>query len=215
LEVGGEDNLGMRRSLLAGARSSRLNHRIGIVWIALSLLARPLSAQGVAANYVLRPFDTIHVVVFEEPDLERQVQLSQESTVTLPLIGQVALNGKTIAQAEKLIHNLYDKDYLVDPQITVTVVTYSTQAVNVLGSVDKAGEVDIPPDRPLTLLQAIAQAGGFNRLADRKHIKLSRVGADGKTTTSTINADEIIQSETSDQWVLQKSDVIFVPEKLL
>lgn len=172
--------------------------------------------EGVAAaNYTLRPFDTIHVVVFQEPDLERQLQLSEESTVTLPLIGQVNLKGKTVAQAEKLIHDLYDRDYLVNPQITVTVVTYSTQAVNVLGSVERAGEVDIPPDRPLTLLQAIAQAGGFSRLADRKHVKLTRVGADGKTTTSTINADEIIQSETSDQWVLQKSDVIFVPEKLL
>jgi polysaccharide export outer membrane protein len=67
----------------------------------------------------------------------------------------------------------------------------------------------------LKLLDAIAHAGGFNRLADRKRIKLSRTGADGKTATFTINADDIIQSTSKDQWPLQKADVIYVPESLL
>jgi len=85
----------------------------------------------------------------------------------------------------------------------------------VLGSVDKPGAVVIQPDRPLNLIDSITQAGGFTRLADRKHVKLTRENEDGKTTTTVINADEIIQSTSADQWVLQKGDVIFVPERIL
>jgi len=60
-----------------------------------------------------------------------------------------------------------------------------------------------------------ALAPPLTRLADRKRVKLSREGPDGKTSTTVINADEIIQSQSADQWVLQKGDVIFVPERIL
>jgi polysaccharide export outer membrane protein len=166
-------------------------------------------------DYVLQPFDMIQIVVFQEPDLERQVRLSQESSVTLPLIGAVNLRDKTIREAQNLIRDLYDRDYLVNPQINITVTEYSKVTVNVLGSVDKPGAVPIQPDRPLNLIDAITQAGGFTRLADRKRIKLTRQTADGKTTTTVINADEIIQSTSEDQWILQKGDVLYVPERLL
>jgi len=172
----------------------------------------PSSNQG---DYVLQPFDVIQVVVFQEPDLERQVRLSQEATITLPLIGAVNLKGENVRQAQNLIRDLYDHDYLVNPQINISVVEYSKVTVNVLGSVDKPGPVQIPPDRPLNLIDAVTQAGGFTRLADRKRVKLSREGPDGKTSTTVINADEIIQSQSADQWVLQKGDVIFVPERIL
>ena len=168
-----------------------------------------------ASDYVLQPFDLIQIVIFQEPNLERQVRLSQESIVSLPLIGPVDLKQKTVRDAQALIRDLYNRDYLVNPQINITVLEYSKVAVNVLGSVNNPGTVVIPPDRGLKLLEAIAQVGGFSRLADRKHVKLSRTDAEGKTSTFTINADDIIQSTSGDNWPLQKSDVIFVPEKLL
>jgi len=179
-----------------------------------SLQVAPVGAST-QADYVLQPFDLIQVVVFQEPDLERQVRLSQESTITLPLIGAVNLSAKTVREAQNLIRDLYDRDYLVNPQINITVTEYSKVTVNVIGSVDKPGTVVIPPDRPLNLIDAITQAGGFTRLADRKRVKITRLGEDGKTTTAVINADEIIQSQSVDQWVLQKGDVIFVPERIL
>jgi len=168
-----------------------------------------------ASDYVLQPFDLIQIVIFQEPNLERQVRLSQESIVSLPLIGPVDLKQKTVRDAQALIRDLYNRDYLVNPQINITVLEYSKVAVNVLGSVNNPVTVVIPPDRGLMLLEAIAQVGGFSRLADRKHVKLSRTDAEGKTSTFTINADDIIQSTSGDNWPLQKSDVIFVPEKLL
>jgi polysaccharide biosynthesis/export protein len=166
-------------------------------------------------DYVLQPYDLVRVVVFQEPDLEREVRLSPDTTITLPLIQTVDLKGKTVREAQAIIRDLYDRDYLVNPQINITVLEYAKVSVNVLGSVNQPGSVVIPPDQGLNLLDAIAHAGGFSRLADRKSIKLSRTAADGKTTTYVINADDIIQSKSEDSWSLQKGDVIYVPEKLL
>jgi polysaccharide export outer membrane protein len=167
------------------------------------------------ADYVLQPYDLIQVVVFQEPDLARDVRLSQDSTINLPLIGTVDLAGKTVRTAQEAIRSLYDRDYLVNPQINVTVTEYAKQTVNVLGSVNTPGAISIPPEQPLKLLDAITRAGGFTRLADRKRIKLTRLNGDGKTSTTVINADDIIQSNTADTWVLSKGDVIYVPERIL
>lgn len=166
------------------------------------------------ADYVLQPSDLLHVLVFQEDDLQRDVRISQEYSITLPLIGQVNLKGKTLRESEELIRSRYDQDFLVQPQVTVTVTEYAKTSVNVLGSVGQAGSVVFTPERPMTLLDAIARAGGFTRLADRKHVSLSRT-VDGKVEKYTINADDLIQGAAKQSWILIKDDVIYVPEKLL
>jgi len=172
-------------------------------------------AALVSPDYVLQPYDLIQVVVFQELDLDREVRLAQDGTISLPLIGSIDLTGKTVREAQDIVRRLYDKDYLVNPQINITVKEYAKETVNVMGAVNKPGAIDIPQDQPLRLLDAITRAEGFNRLADRKHVKLTRPGVDGKTTTIVINADDIIQSNSTDTWILLKGDVIFVPERIL
>lgn len=175
-----------------------------------------LAATSGQAEHILQPLDLIKLEVFQEPDMERQVRLSQECTVTLPLIDTVSLKGKTLQEAQEVIRALYDRDFLVNPQINLTLMESAKHDVKVLGQVDKAGAVDIPADRPLKLLDAIALAGGFTRLADRKHVTLTRANPDGTTSTFEINADNILQSKnSSDPWELRESDVIFVPERIL
>jgi polysaccharide export outer membrane protein len=177
-----------------------------------------LSSQpklDVRANYVLQPSDIIKVQVFQEDDLTREVRLSQESTISLPMINTVDLKGKTLAEAQELVRSLYDRDYLVNPQVTIIIIDYSKRSVNVLGSVNTPGVILFPQETGLTLLDAIARAGGFSRLADKKHVRLTRVTADGDTKNYTINADEIMRGATSESWVLLKDDVISVPERVL
>ena len=188
---------------------------VGIAFAGDPAAAATVEPSPNRPDYVLQPYDLIKVEVFQELDLEREVSLSQESRVTLPLIGTVDLKGKTLGQAQTLIHDLYDKDYLVNPQINIRVIEYSKETVTVLGAVNKSGSVIIPPAETLKLLDAIGLAEGFSRVADRRHVKLTRMSDDGKTTTTVINADDIIQSTSADQWVLQRGDVIYVPEKIL
>ncbi len=174
------------------------------------------SSAAASEEYVLQPLDQIKIEVFQEPDLTRELRLSQDGAVTLPLIGTVNLKGKSVLQAETLIRVLYDRDYLVNPQINLSVLEYAKRSVDVLGAVGQAGTIDIPPEQPLNLLGAVARAGGFTRLADRRKVKLSR-SEDGKTVTYEINADNIIESKSDSEnsWILRAGDVIFVPERLL
>jgi len=165
-------------------------------------------------DYILQRLDLLRVQIFQEDELTREVRISQEYTITLPLIGTINLEGKSVRQTQELIRELYDRDYLVNPQVNVSVIDYAKRSVNVLGSVNSPGVVLFPQEEGMTMLDAITRVGGFNRLADRKHVKLTRT-VDGKTSTYIINADEIIQGSAKESWTLVQDDVIFVPERIL
>lgn len=169
----------------------------------------------VTVDYVLQPLDLIRILVFQEPDLERQVRISQEYTINLPLIGQVDLTGRSVRQAEELIRQLYDRDFLRNPQITITVIEYTPRTVQVLGAVNQPGSIAFTPEQQMGLVEAIARAGGQARIADLKRVRLSRAKPDGTTETVTINVDDIMKGGSNDRWLLQKGDVIFVPERIL
>lgn len=168
------------------------------------------------ADYVLQPEDQLRVNVFQEEDINKQgeVTISQESSITLPLIGTVSLKGLTARQAEDKIRALYDKDYLVNPQVTVTVQKYAERSVNVFGSVKEAGRILFPPERGLTLLDAISGAKGHDRLASLKAVKLTRKLPNGDTVTETIDVDAIIKDGRKDI-PLQPGDQIYIPERIL
>jgi polysaccharide biosynthesis/export protein len=166
-------------------------------------------------DYVLQPSDLIRVQVFQEEDLNREVRISQENSVTLPLIGTLDLTGKTARQAEELIRSLYERDFLVHPQVNLIVLEYVPRNVFVLGSVGTPGVVLFPREQGLTLLDAISRAGSFNRLADKKHVTLKRATADGKSETYTINAEDLSKGNTTETWPLLPNDVITVPERIL
>jgi polysaccharide export outer membrane protein len=166
-------------------------------------------------DYVLQPSDLLNVQVFQEENLKRDVRVSQEYSITLPLIGKVDVKGLSLRQAEELIRQLYDRDYLVNPQVNVVVVEYAKRSVNVIGQVNQPGAVLFPQEQGLTLLDAISRAGGFSRLANRSQVKLTRTNADGKTDTYIINADDLIKGTSSNSWPLLVNDIVFVPERIL
>lgn len=166
-------------------------------------------------DYVLQPLDLIRILVFQEPDLERQVRISQEYTVNLPLIGSVDLTGKSVRQAEELVRGLYDRDYLRNPQITITVLEYTPRTVQVLGAVNQPGSIAFTPEQQMNLVEAIARAGGHARIADLRRVRLSRAKPDGATETVIVNVDDIMKGVNNDRWILQKGDVIYVPERIL
>lgn len=182
------------------------------------LSALMLSGQQrptVALDYVLQPSDVLSIQVFQEENLKREVRVSQEYSITLPLIGKVDLKGKTLRQAEEHIRQLYDKDFLVNPQVNVVVLEYVKRTVNVIGQVNQPGAVLFPDEKGLTLLDAISRAGGFSRLANRSQVKLTRTKSDGKSETYIINADDLLKAGSSNSWELLPNDIVFVPERIL
>ena len=202
---------------------SAFSLRSGLLAAALLAAALPparadASADGNAddsrLSYELQPLDIIKVQIFQEPDLDREVRISLDHSVVLPLIGKVDLTNKTVRDAEKLVTDLYNRDYLVNPQINITVAEYAPRTLNVLGAVNTPGSVQIPPEQHLTLLDAIARAGGFSRLANRNKVSLTRELPGGKTENFSIDVDKLLSGGAA-QWAVQNGDVIFVPERVL
>jgi len=180
----------------------------------------PLQAEGAVPaaavmDYILQPSDLLNVQIFQEENLKRDVRVSQEYSITLPLIGKVDLKGKSLRQAEELIRVLYDRDFLVNPQVNVVVTEYAKRSVNVIGQVNQPGAVLFPQEQGLTLLDAISRAGGFSRLANRSQVKLTRTNPDGKSETYIINADDLIKGNSSNSWQMLANDIVFVPERIL
>lgn len=174
----------------------------------------PVPAPIEATDYVMQPSDLIRVLIFQEPDLLREVRITQEYTITLPLIGTIDLRDRTVRQAEEIIRALYDKDYLVNPQVNLTVLEYTQRTVQVVGAVNQPGAVVFPPEQKMGLVEAIARAGGQSRIADLKRVRLTRTGG-GKTENFIINVDDLMKGASGAQWLLLKGDVVFVPERLL
>jgi polysaccharide export outer membrane protein len=193
---------------------------IGVVcslMIALPLAAvetKPTAAPA-PQDYLLQPSDLLNVKVFQEENLTRDVRVSQEYSITLPLIGKVDVKGKSLRQMEDTVRELYARDYLVNPQVNIVVIEYAKRSVNVIGQVNQPGAVLFPQEQGLTLLDAISRAGGFTRLANRNQVKLTRTNADGKAETFIIDVDDLIKGKSSSSWPLLVNDIVFVPERIL
>ena len=182
---------------------------------ATTIVSPELPAAGPStADYMLRPSDILQIKVFQEEDLTREVSVSREFAISLPLIGTVDVKNRSVRQAEEMIRQLYDRDYLVNPQVTVIVLKYAERAVNVIGQVNAPQAVPFPAERGLTLLEAIARAGGFNRLADRSKVKITRTDDKGVSNTINVNAEKLLESQSANLWSLQVDDVVFVPERV-
>ncbi len=214
------------------ARLSRVLHVAAIISICLPSFAasptdRSLTKESARLNsgatspsddYVLQPQDVLRIYIFQHDDLNKQseaVSISQEHSINLPLIKTVNLKGRTVRQAEELIRAAYDKDFLVNPQVSVNVLKYAERSVNVGGAVNSAGRIMFPQERGLSIVDAIALAGGPSRIADLKRVKLTRRNADGETTTEEVNVDSMWKGGGRGAIQLQKDDNIFVPERIL
>lgn len=203
----------------SGATKRLLSRPRGLpVFLVFVLLLLPVWAAGAPASakdYTLEPGDVVAVKVFQEPDLDRELRVSQEGDLYFPLIGKVVAVGRTLAEVEQTVRDAYDRDFLVNPQINIVILKYQIRTVNVLGAVNQPQAVEYPPEQRLTILDAISRAGGFNRLADRRRVRLTRTLPDGRVENSVINTDELMSGVAKDPLVLKKDDVVFVPERVL
>ena len=168
----------------------------------------------VGENYVLKTSDIISVEVYQERDLNKQVRVEGDGSVALSLIGKVKVAGMTAADAQSLITDLYNRDYLVDPQVSLIVTSFSAKVVRILGSVNRAGVVQIPPDRDLTLTGAIAGVNGVSRLGNPKSITIKRVDENGKARQMEVNFSRILTDPNVKDVILQEGDIIWVPERV-
>jgi polysaccharide export outer membrane protein len=178
--------------------------------------AEPKATPAIAAppvsqaSHMLVPNELIEIKVFQEPDLDTNVRIPEDGRIVFPLIGEVALSGKTVQEATRLIRDRLQARFLVNPQVSMTVTEQARRLFTVLGQVQHPGTYRFPERQNLDLLQVIGIAGGYTRLADPSRIRIKRQ-ADGKV----INVDgKRLAKGGADAVTILAGDLITVEERL-
>jgi protein involved in polysaccharide export with SLBB domain len=128
-------------------------------------------AQG-GLEYRLGIGDKVKVVVFGQPDLTGEAEIDASGKIVVGLIGEVAAASRTLADVQGEIRARLDKDYLVDPKVSVQIVAY--RPITMLGQVKSPGRY--PYSAGLTVRQAVALAGGYDKRASTSSALVFREG---------------------------------------
>src|SRR5437763_13343247 len=133
------------------------------------------------SGYILSPNDQVGVEVFGEDDLRTNGRLNPEGNLSVPLLGSIHLAGLTLTQAASKLTELYGRDYLVNPKVNVMLLGYAKRRFSILGQVSRPGSYEMPESSPggIDLLEAIALAGGYTRIAAPERITVRRQAANG------------------------------------
>ena len=164
-------------------------------------------------RYVLMPGDEVELLIFREPEMSGVFRLNESGELRHPVAGTIPLSEMTLHEAEEELIRYLARDYLVDPRLVLRIVSARSSQVVLLGEVMEPGVYSLPYGEGLTLLQAIAGAGGFTELASPERIRIVRRQADGTTTTLRVRMSDLTRGKGGKQDVpLQPNDVIMVDE---
>lgn len=174
----------------------------------------PEPIPATAQIYRLRPTDKLIITMYGDSDFgAKEATVDQNGTINLIMIDQVKVAGLTRNEAIAKVTELYGKFYK-EPKVGIEIKEYSPRKVLVDGFVGRIGPVYILPEEKLTLLQAIANAGGIQPRGDKTTVKLTRTMPDGATKTWKINLNYIYNGK-KDDITLQEDDRIYVEDSTI
>jgi len=172
------------------------------------------STAGTAARphddtYIIGDDDVLSINVWKEPEVSRTVPVRSDGRISLPLAGEVQASGNTPLQLEKVLAAKL-QGFISEPEVTVIVTQIKSQKYNVLGLVPKPGSY--PLTNSVTVLDAIALAGGFRDFAKQKSIYILRQNSGGGESRIPFNYKDVIKGKNSAQNIrIQPGDTIVVP----
>ncbi len=160
-----------------------------------------------STDYRLVAGDKLRIEVYKDDKLSQSLQVRPDGKITLPLVGDIAAAGRTSSELRDAIATSL-KEYNTNPVVTVIVVETVPPLIYVIGEVNSGGPQPLKGD--MTVLQALAAAGGFKDFANTKNIRVLRKGPGGIQTTMSFNYKDAIRGATK-PIVLQPGDTIIVP----
>lgn len=165
--------------------------------------------QAYVEDTTLGSGDVFEVRVFRQKELSGVYRVSSQGTITFPMIGALEVAQQSPQQIEELIRTRLADGYLVNPQVSVLVKEYNSKKVSVIGQVRRPGSLSF--SEGMTVVDAIAQAGGFAALARKNAVTVTR-GVEADKTTYTVPVDSIGKG-TADNFFIRPDDVVFVPKR--
>jgi polysaccharide export outer membrane protein len=174
--------------------------------------APAINSVSAPAGYQLMANDQIGVEVFGEDDLRTASRLTADGAVSLPLLGSVRHAGLTLAQAAARLTELYGRDYLINPKVNVVLIGYAKQRFTMLGQVNRPGSYEMPDGADgIDILEAVAIAGGYTRIAAPEKISIRRRGTRGDQMLR-VNAKKL--GRQGGTFHIQSGDTITVGESI-
>ena len=166
-------------------------------------------AQAPALNdeYRVAAGDKLRIEVYKDPQLSQSVQVRPDGKITMPLIGDIEATGRTPIEVRDAIAKSL-KEYVTNPTVTVIVVEATLATAYVMGEVNHPGAVTL--QAPLTIMQALALAGGLKDFADAKNIRVLRKASSGVETIS-FNYKDALKSSRAPIY-LRAGDTVVVPD---
>ena len=160
-------------------------------------------------GFVIGPDDVLAINVWKEPEISHAVSVRSDGKISLPLAGEVQASGQTPRQLEIAITRKLEP-YISEPDVTVIVQEIKSQRFNILGQVTRPGSYLLT--KPMTVLDAIALAGGVRDFAKQKSIYVLRQNLDGTPARLPFNYKEVIHGKNPSQNIrLESRDTIVVP----
>lgn len=157
-------------------------------------------------GYKIAPMDTLSVKVFKMPDLSGEYEVDLTGQISLPLVGSLAAADLTTTQLDEALTRKLGERYLENPDVSVGIKSSTRRSVTVDGSVNKAGSY--PVSGPMTLMQAIAAAGGTGPDANARRIAIFRqIG--GRRQAAAFDLTSIRRGEAEDPQVYA-GDIVVV-----
>lgn len=157
----------------------------------------------------LGPGDVFEIRVFPRPELGGEFTVNADGSISFPLLGSVVVAGKAPAQVEIDLRDQLADGYLKNPTVTVVVKEYRSKKVSVLGEVRNPGT--LPFVDGMTIVEAVARAGGFTAMARKNAVTVTRQN-DGKKVTYTVPVESISKGSAPD-FPMRPGDVVLVPER--
>src|SRR5450631_1550499 len=154
--------------------------------------------------------DTFDVRVYGETELSGMFRVATDGTVDYPLAGRLQVTGLRTGEIQELLVSKLKDRYLKEPQVIVTIKDRNSQKISVLGQVSKPGQVGYYPN--MTIVDAIASAGGFTGIAAKNSVNLRREVA-GKIQTHILPVADISEGRSPNIMVLP-GDVLVVDERV-
>jgi polysaccharide biosynthesis/export protein len=161
---------------------------------------------GLVDEYRLAAGDKLRIEVYKDTQLSQSLQVRPDGKITLPLVGDLDATGRTPIELRDVITKQL-KEYMTNPVVTVIVVEATAATAYVMGEVNHPGAITL--QGPLTVLQALAMAGGLKDFANTKNIRILRRGATGVQTIAFNYKDAIRGSAPV---YLRPGDTVVVPD---
>lgn len=162
-----------------------------------------------SSSFQLQIGNRLKIAVYREEDLSGVYEIDPSGNLTFPLIGEIQAAGLEIENLRAELASRL-KQYLVNPQVSISRSEDTTKSISILGHVMKPGIYDYAPGS--TLMRLISTAGGFSESANKKKVKIVRI-VNGEKKVIIINSSDIIKG-TMDDPKLESGDIIFVPESI-